>query len=124
VTDAKLESMIAAVLRSGVIAAALLVGTAGVLYLIQHHHEPVRYGRFVMERGVLRSLWGIVRSSTRLQTDAIIQLGLLLLIATPIARVALAAIGFYLERDYLYVGVGLLVLAILIFSLLHSGLAP
>jgi uncharacterized membrane protein len=47
-----------------------------------------------------------------------IQLGLLLLIATPVARVAFSVVAFVLERDRMYVGITLLVLAVLLFSLL------
>ena len=50
-----------------------------------------------------------------------IQLGLLLLIATPVARVAMAVIGFHLERDRLYEVVSLIVLAVLAFSLMHAS---
>ena len=52
---------------------------------------------------------------------AIIQLGLLLLIATPVARVLFSAIAFALERDSMYVVITLIVLAILLYSLLGSG---
>lgn len=119
-TDDKLESMIGAILRSGVLAAAITVGVAGCFHLIQFHGNVVQYGRFELEGSDLRTLGGIVRSSLRFRSEAIIQLGLLILIATPIARVALAAIGFCLERDYLYVAVSLIVLTILLFGLLHS----
>jgi uncharacterized membrane protein len=51
-----------------------------------------------------------------------IQLGLLLLIATPIARVVFSVAGFILERDRLYVTFTLIVLAVLLYSLLGSGL--
>ena len=119
-TDDKLESMIGAILRTGVLAAALVVGVAGFFYLIQFHGNVVQYGKFEMEGSDLRTLTGIVRSSLRFRSDAIIQLGLLILIATPIARVALAAVGFGLERDYLYVAVSILVLTILLFGLMHS----
>ncbi len=50
-----------------------------------------------------------------------IQLGLLLLIATPIARVAFSVVGFAIERDRMYVVFTLIVLAILLYSLLGSG---
>ena len=63
---------------------------------------------------------GIIRSAWSLRADAIIQLGLLLLIATPIARVALAAVGFYLEKDRVYVAVSLIVFSILLFSIIHA----
>ena len=53
--------------------------------------------------------------------QAIIQFGLLLLIATPVARVAFAAIGFAMERDYLYVVITLIVLVVLLYSLFGSA---
>ena len=120
-TDEKLETWISAVLRFGVLASALIVAVAGVWYLAQYHAHPVPYDKFVMERSDLRDLDGIIHSAFHGQIDAIIQLGLLLLIATPITRVALAGVGFFLERDYLYVVVSTLVLAILIYSLIHPA---
>jgi len=118
-TDEKLESWIGNILRAGVAGAAIVVGVSGVFYLLQHQADPVRYGRFQVEPPNLRTFYGIWESAIRLQSDAIIQFGLLLLIATPISRVALAAAGFYLQRDRLYVGVSVAVLAILVFSLLN-----
>jgi uncharacterized membrane protein len=120
VTDEKLEAFIGIILRTGVLAAALIVAASGTLYLSRHYADPPRYGTFAAESANLRSVGGILRSSLHFQSDAMIQLGLLLLIATPIARVAFAAIGFYLEHDHLYVVVSLIVLAILLFSLVHS----
>jgi uncharacterized membrane protein len=120
ITEERLESAIANLLRVGVLASAALVGVAGLFYLLQHRTDTVNYARFQMEQNNLRALSGIFASALRLQTDAIIQLGLCLLIATPIARVVLAALGFYLQRDRLYVGVSLIVLAILIFSVTHA----
>jgi uncharacterized membrane protein len=51
----------------------------------------------------------------------LIQLGLLLLIATPVARVAVAIVGFALERDRLYTVISLIVLLILLASLIHAA---
>ena len=45
------------------------------------------------------------------------QVGLLLLIATPVVRVAVSAFGFMLERDRIYVAITLAVLLILLASL-------
>jgi uncharacterized membrane protein len=120
VTEERLESAIANLLRGGVLGSAALVGVAGLSYLLQHGSDPVQYATFQLERNDLRTLSGILTSATHLRTDAIIQLGLVLLIATPIARVALAAVGFYLQRDHMYVVVSLIVFAILIFSLTHA----
>ena len=58
-----------------------------------------------------------------LRGRAIIQAGIILLIATPVIRIAFSAIGFVLERDFLYTGITLLVLIIIISSMLggHIG---
>jgi uncharacterized membrane protein len=120
-TDKQLQSMIGLVLRTGVIASAIVVGASGALYLARHHADPPAFAHFTTQSAELRTMSGIVSASMQLRSEAMIQLGLLLLIATPIARVALAAVGFYFERDYLYVVVSLIVLTILIFSLSHSS---
>jgi uncharacterized membrane protein len=46
----------------------------------------------------------------------------LLLVATPVARVAFSIVGFALERDRLYVVITTIVLAILLYSLI-AGVA-
>ena len=120
-TDHELQSMIGIVLRTGVLAAALVVAVSGAFYLARHHADPPGYGHFTVASSDLRTIGGIVRSAAHLQSEAMIQFGLLLLIATPIARVALAAVGFYFERDRLYVAVSLIVLTILLFSVSHSS---
>jgi len=52
-----------------------------------------------------------------LSSAGIIQLGLLLLIATPVARVVFSIVVFALQRDWLYVGITLAVLAVLAYGL-------
>ena len=65
----------------------------------------------------LRSVTGIVRSALGGNSLGVIQLGLLLLIATPVARVALSLVGFVRQADRTYVLITTVVLAILLFSL-------
>ncbi len=119
--DHRLETIIGNLLRAGVLLAAAVVLAGGTLYLIQHHSDKVSYRTFVVEPQSLRTLPGIVHSAAHLQREGLIQLGLLLLIATPVARVAMAVIGFHLERDRLYEVVSLIVLAVLAFSLMHAS---
>jgi uncharacterized membrane protein len=119
-TDERLEAIIGNLLRAGVLASAFIVLLAGMVFIGQHHADTVSYSTFHLETSDLRTISGIFRSAWSLRVDAIIQLGLLLLIATPVARVALAAIGFYLEGDRVYVAVSLIVLSILVFSLVHA----
>jgi len=54
---------------------------------------------------------------TKVRPIGVAQLGLLVLLATPVARVAAALVGFALERDRLYVVVSALVLGILLTSI-------
>src|SRR5690349_12481049 len=102
ITDERLAVIIGDLLRIGVFASAAIVSMGGLFYLIEHHADPVVYRDFQLERNNLRSASGILSSALRLRADAIIQFGLLVLVATPVARVVLALIGFTLERDRLY----------------------
>jgi uncharacterized membrane protein len=68
----------------------------------------------------IRTVAGILRSAAHFESLGLMQFGLVLLILTPVARVALAAVGFVLERDRLYTVVSLIVLVILAISLIHA----
>ncbi len=70
-----------------------------------------------------RTIPGIIDSVLNGRGRGWIQLGLLFLIATPIARVVFCVVGFALERDRLYIVFTAIVLAVLLYSLLGSGLA-
>ncbi|MDE3149344.1 MAG: DUF1634 domain-containing protein [Acidobacteriota bacterium] len=118
--DTRLENFIGNLLRAGVLLAAAVVLAGGLFYLGQHHADPVAYRHFAEEGVQLRSLAGIGLLALHGSSVGLIQLGLVLLIATPVARVVMAVAGFYLERDRLYVVVSLIVLAVLTFSLMHA----
>lgn len=118
--DRRLENIIGQLLRAGVLLAAAVVFSGGILYLVQNHSQHIDYKTFSQESKELRSLPGIVKLAGTLDSEGLIQLGLVLLIATPVARVILAVIGFQLERDSMYVAVSLIVLAVLIYSLMYA----
>src|SRR5271168_3033814 len=119
VTDQKLEIAIGRMLQTGVLIAAAVVLVGGMLYLHQAGGPRPDYSHFTGVAEALRLPGKIARNALHGDAQSIIQLGLLLLIATPIARVILAAVGFVLERDRLYFWVSLIVLAVLLYSLLH-----
>ncbi len=118
--DERLEVMIGCLLRIGVTLAAAVVFAGGVLYLVRSHAHKVTYHIFVAGEASLRSYPGIIHSAGQLNSDGLIEIGLLLLIATPVARVVMALIGFALERDRLYTLVSLIVLVILAVSLMRA----
>ncbi len=115
--DFRIEIIVGLLLRTGVILAAAVVLFGAALYLSRHGHEIPNYAAFHGEPEDLKSPVEIFHGVTQMSARAIIQLGLLLLIATPVARVLFSAIAFALERDAMYVGITLMVLGILLFSL-------
>ncbi len=117
-TDERVEAAVSAILRAGVAAAALVVLAGGVLYLAQHGGETASYHVFRGEPAQLRSIAGIVRFALASHSRGLIELGLLLLIATPISRVAFSVLAFWLQRDRTYVAITLFVLAVLVYNLL------
>lgn len=104
-------------LRFGVLTAAVVAAAGGALFLTQHGGESVQYAVFRGEPTELSSLVGILRGAWHLEARALTQLGLVLLIATPVARVALSLVGFLMERDRKYQIITLVVLLILLGSL-------
>jgi len=118
--DQRIELIIGILLRSGVLLSASVVALGGVIYLVRHGHAIASYHVFHGDASPLRSVGGIVLGVMQRSGRAIIQLGLLLLIGTPIARVVFSALAFARERDYLYVAFTLTVLAVLLYSLLGA----
>jgi uncharacterized membrane protein len=116
-TDHELDLSIAGMLRVGVTLAALVVLAGGVLSL---RHRPAAvpdFAHFHPAGPSLQTLPGIVEGTLHLQAEAMIQFGLVLLIATPVARVVFCVFGFARQRDKLYTAISLAVLLILIYSL-------
>lgn len=121
VTDRQVERIIGGLLRIGVIVAAAIAAAGGVWYLSRHARDVTRFGAFHGEPASLRSVSGVIAGVLSLHSDALIQLGLLVLIAVPVVRVAVSIVAFALERDWLYCVVTVLVLGILLFSLLGGA---
>ncbi len=116
-TDEQMDEIIGKLLRTGVILSAVVVFVGGVIYLARHGGERPQYSAFHGEPTEFRRLGGILRSVLAGRGRGIIQLGLVLLIATPVARVAFSAFAFQRQRDWTYVVITLIVLAVLIYSL-------
>ncbi|MGB6743518.1 MAG: DUF1634 domain-containing protein [Terracidiphilus sp.] len=118
--DRRLENIIGQLLRTGVLLSAAVVALGGILYLVQRHAAPANFRSFQVGGPDIRTVAGILQSAAHFKSEGLMQAGLVLLILTPVARVALAVVGFALERDRFYTVVSLIVLAILTFSLVHA----
>jgi uncharacterized membrane protein len=105
------------VLRAGVTIAGLIVFAGGVIYLSKRSAVSVDYHVFRGEPADLRSIRGIVTDAGAGSGRGLIQLGLLVLIATPIVRVICSVAGFIRERDWIYVAITVIVLGLLTYSL-------
>jgi uncharacterized membrane protein len=121
--DTDMQVVIGWVLRIGVIVSISIVFIGGIIYLSRHGYEIADNRKFIGIPDFVQNAAGIFNGIFSFRGRAIIQFGIILLIATPILRVIFSAIGFVLEKDYLYLGISLLVLLIIFASMLsgHAG---
>lgn len=111
-------------LRYGVGLSCIITLFGGIVYLFQHHgtfpdYSPVADGEpFPGVAHYLREFSTILQGLRDFDGAAIIQLGVCVLIATPVVRVFFSAIAFLIERDYLYVVITLIVLGIILANML------
>jgi uncharacterized membrane protein len=118
ITDRQVEQSIGILLRVGVLLAAAVVLFGGILYLAHSGRMHANYHVFHSEPADLRTPGLTAREAFSGRPEAIIELGLLLLILTPIARVVFSVVAFARERDAMYVIMTLIVLTVLLYSLL------
>ena len=120
-TEQRMDEIMGRLLRTGVILAASFVLAGGVVFLVRHPEPVTNYRVFQGEPEELRTVSGIFHEALALHGRGLIQLGLLILIATPIARVAFSVVAFLYQRDWTYVLVTLIVLGLLVYSLFGGG---
>lgn len=119
--DARMEAIMGRLLQVGVLLAATVVLAGGAMYLAAHAGERRSYRVFSAAPVELRHPGALLQGIARGNSSAIIELGLLLLVATPICRVIFAVVAFAMERDRLYVAISLTVLAVLLFGMLRAS---
>ena len=121
--DTDMQLLLGQVLRAGTVISICVVFFGGIIYLSRHGQSIANYRKFNGIPDFVSNAKGLFNGALTFKGQAIIQLGIILLIATPIMRVVFSTIGFALERDYLYVGISLLVLFIICFSMIngHAG---
>jgi uncharacterized membrane protein len=120
--ELELEGILGNLLRAGVILSAMVVLIGIAMYATAPHRTMHYFQFFRGEPADLRSVSSILRAARALKPAGIIQFGLLLLLATPAARVVLSMLAFACQRDKVYVLVTLIVLSVLIFSMAGGSL--
>ena len=119
-TDHEIDLSVAGMLRFGVTLAAIVVMAGGVLYLRHPLSAIPDYSHFNAGGVSRKTISGVFHGLLQLNATSIIQFGLILLIATPVARVVFCVVGFARQRDRLYVLISSVVLVILVYSLTKS----
>ena len=118
--DHAVELIISTILRAGVII-SLVVVVSGLLLSFFHHHEylhsrPSLQRLTTPGRAVPRTVGQVISGMRHLRGEAIIMAGLVLLIATPVLRVAVSIFAFIYEKDKAFVVLTSVVLGLLILS--------
>jgi uncharacterized membrane protein len=114
--DLKMEIAISRMLRAGVSIAAVVVLVGWTLYLWQAHGVEPNYRNFHGIPSPADRLTPVFEGIRHLDSRSIIRLGMLLLIATPIMRVAYCIYSFASQKDKVYVLISSVVLTVLLYS--------
>lgn len=116
----QVELLISALLRIGV-SVSLSIVVLGTIFTFAHHRQ------YLSSHSALPDVTGdaakfphtiaeVIRGVRSLEGRSIVLLGLLLLIATPVMRVAVSILAFVYEHDRTYVIITAIVLALLLLS--------
>jgi uncharacterized membrane protein len=119
--DQRMEAIMGRLLQFGVLLAATIVLAGGAMYAIEHAGGRSDYRTFRPHPLNVLHLGELFQGIATAKGSAVIQLGILLLVATPICRVIFAVFEFAWERDRLYIAVSLIVLAVLLYGMLRGG---
>jgi uncharacterized membrane protein len=120
--DSAIHRRMTAALRLLTAVAGMVILAGGVRLLVRQGDAVTSFHAFIGEPSSLRFVPQIVAGAFQGHALAIVQFGILLLIATPVIRVLFVGIGYLVERDWLYVAVAAIVLVVLGSSLIGHKL--
>lgn len=121
-TEHRLKIILIRLLWIGVLTSTAVVIVGGIMYLISHQNGITDFRTFSSEPDRLRYVHSILFEAWLLHGRAVIQTGLLIMLATPIMRVFLSLITFLIEGDFVYALISLIVIALLLIGLLSGYL--
>jgi len=121
-SDTAIHRRMTAALRLLTAVAGMVILAGGILLLVRHGNAVTGFHTFTGEPTSLRLVSQIVVGALQGHALPLVQFGILLLIATPVIRVLFVGIGYVVERDWLYVAVAVIVLAVLGSSLIGHKL--
>jgi uncharacterized membrane protein len=121
-TDDQMDRVIGNLLRFGLLISAAIVLIGAAIFLARHGGEKASYSIFRGAPRNYREIKSILAETVQFHGRGFIMVGLILLIATPVARVAFSVLAFLRKRDYVFSAVTIFVLSILLFSIFWLGL--
>jgi len=108
------QQLIGNLLRYGVWISLSIAFLGGIVYLSNHGTETVNYAQFLEnDRSIFQVVASVLEGVKIGQGESLIFLGIVMLFLTPVLRVVLSLFSFLLEKDYLYVVITLIVIAII-----------
>lgn len=120
-SDQQMEEQMGLVLRAGLVLACAVMVIGGVLYMTRHADELPVYQSFHGAPAGLNSAHGVWRDAISGSARGIIQLSVLLMIATPVMRVVFAVYGFARQKQWAFAVISVIVLGLLGWGLLQKG---
>ena len=115
VKDKDIQILVGQLLRYGVFTASGIVLFAGLYFIYRYGSSHISdYQNFAPNPEK------IISSVTAWNAESFINLGMLVLIATPILRVVFSLIAFALEKDKLYVIITSIVLSVILFNIIYG----
>jgi uncharacterized membrane protein len=119
-SDKDIEIILGNLLRWGVIFSSIIIFTGGIIYLLRHGNSEPDYKSFQGLLHPFHNLAEVVEGAAAMKGQAIIQAGIICLIATPVARIIFSIFGFLREKDRLYIVISLIVLCIILSSMIFG----
>ena len=118
--DGKIQNLLAQTMVAGTLVAAAIILTGVIWYLSANAKMPPGDHIFSGEPKFYENPIAMVQHSLAINEvghrRSFIMIGVLLLLLNPVARVALAAMGFALQKNLQYTVISLIVLAVLLIS--------
>lgn len=113
-SNQKAEWVIGWILLVGISVSALIILSGGILFLIHHGHDNIQI--LLQNTSTYKTLPEIVNALMTMKATSVMELGILMLVATQVLRVGLLAIFYIAIRDMMFTSFSLFILAMLLYS--------
>tara|TARA_R110000868_G_scaffold244441_1_gene500747 strand:+ start:2404 stop:2766 length:363 start_codon:yes stop_codon:yes gene_type:complete len=117
IADTGLKSGLTIILQLGIFLSIALVLSGGLWFLVQHGNEPLLHNAYLATRYDI-DIITIWQSPRLFSPIGLIELGLLVLVAAQVLRVALLGCYYALIRDHWLMSFSFFILVVILYSLI------